>query len=83
MASINSFVRELRSYKCERAAPGLKDAGVTLFRAATLIAIIIAPRRACAIRVPLRPAASEGEGTYVFVPTAGASPRGRRRRRLR
>ena len=46
-------------------------AGVTLFWAATLIAIIIAPRRACAIRVPLRPAASEGEGTFVFVPTAG------------
>ena len=36
---------------------------MTLFWAATLIAIIIAPRRACAIRVPLRPAASEGEGT--------------------
>ena len=45
---------------------------MTLFWAATLIAYIVAPRRACAIRVPLRPAASEGEATYVFVPTAAA-----------
>ena len=47
---------------------------MTLFWAATLIAIIIAPRRACAIRVPLRPAASEGEGTFVFVPNGGRNP---------
>jgi len=37
--------------------------GVSLFWAASLFSIITAPRRACAIRAPLRPAASEGEGT--------------------
>ena len=37
--------------------------GVSLLWAASLFSIISAPRRACAIRVPLRPAASEGEGT--------------------
>ena len=37
--------------------------GVSLPWAASLFSIITAPRRACAIRVPLRPAASEGEGT--------------------
>jgi hypothetical protein len=42
--------------------------GVTLFWAASLFSIIIAPRRACAIRVPLRPAASEGEGTGPVEP---------------
>ena len=39
------------------------SSGVSLFWAASLFSIISAPRRACAIRVPLRPAASEGEGT--------------------
>ena len=47
---------------------------MTLFWAATLIAIIVAPRRACAIRVPLRPSASEGEGTYVFCANCSRNP---------
>ena len=73
MFGIDQFFRseKLRAIMRACSAGTQGGPGVTLFWAATLIAIIIAPRRACAIRVPLRPAASEGEGTYVFVPTAG------------
>ena len=62
MFGIDQFFRaeKLRAIMRACIAGTQGGAAVTLFWAATLIAIIIAPRRACAIRVPLRPAASEG-----------------------